>query len=273
MKTPLLKDRCIAISISNSPDMAARGLGKEHLEDAMSEIARHLIASGGTVAYGGDLRPGGFTELLFEIVNRYRLNSDSDKILVKSYLAWPVHAVMSSDDIKRMRSGLEGLASIVLLSADGAELKLEDRPSESLPVADAEWAPALTAMREKMASQVQARVALGGQTAKYKGRLPGIAEEALIQLKRGKPLYLLGGFGGCSADLAMKMGLSSSTVQFGSSSWPGLEEFEKFGASDLRNGLTVEENGRLAETVHVDEAAALILRGLLKASKARSRKT
>src|SRR3954464_1054331 len=32
-----------------------------------------------------------------------------------------------------------------------------------------------------MASQVHARIALGGQTATYKGRLPGIAEEALIQ--------------------------------------------------------------------------------------------
>lgn len=271
MKKPLLKDKRVAISISNSPDMAVRGLGKEHLEDAMSEIARHLIASGATLAYGGDLRPGGFTELLFEIVNRYRLNRDSEKILVKNYLAWPVHAALDRAEIEKMLSGLEGLASIVLLSLDGKEIGLDDRPPGRIPVSDADWVPGLTAMRKTMASQVQARIALGGQTATYKGRLPGIAEEALIQLERRAPLFLMGGFGGCSADLVRQIGVSSASITTSPVTWPGLEEFDEFGPSDLRNGLTDTENSRLAETVHVDEAAALILRGLLNTRKNKSR--
>jgi hypothetical protein len=272
MKKPLLKGRCVAISISDSPDMAVRGLGKEHLEDAMSEIARHLIASGATLAYGGDLRPGGFTELLFEIVNRYRLNSDSDRTLVKNYLAWPVHAGLDRTEIEKIAGGLEGLAAIILLSSEGKEIGMDDRPPERISISDAEWAPALTAMRKMMASEVNARIALGGQTAKYKGRLPGIAEEAIIQLERRAPLYLMGGFGGCTADLVRAMRISSSGIATGSSSWPGLEEFDKFGPSDLRNGLTAAENGRLAETVYVDEAAALILRGLFNVEKTTPRR-
>src|SRR5712672_3379550 len=101
MRATFLKGSSIGISISESPDMGVRGFGKEHLDDAMTEIARHLIACGASLAYGGDLREGGFTELLFEIVNRYRLNQDSERILVKNYLAWPVHASMSADQIER----------------------------------------------------------------------------------------------------------------------------------------------------------------------------
>jgi hypothetical protein len=76
LKDALLGGSCVGISISNTPDLAALGFGNEHLEDAMTEIARHLIACGATLAYAGDLREGGFTELLFEIANRYRANKD-----------------------------------------------------------------------------------------------------------------------------------------------------------------------------------------------------
>ena len=52
--------------------MAALGLSEEHLQDAMTEIALQLLSSGKSLAYGGDLRVHGFTELLFELVERYR---------------------------------------------------------------------------------------------------------------------------------------------------------------------------------------------------------
>ena len=37
----------------------------------MAEIARHLLAVGARLAYGGDLRNNGFTLLLFELALRY----------------------------------------------------------------------------------------------------------------------------------------------------------------------------------------------------------
>jgi hypothetical protein len=33
----------VAISISESPDMGILGLATEHLDDAMAEIARHIL--------------------------------------------------------------------------------------------------------------------------------------------------------------------------------------------------------------------------------------
>ena len=41
-----LSGRTVAVSISESPDMKVLGLAQEHLDDAMSEVARHLMAMG-----------------------------------------------------------------------------------------------------------------------------------------------------------------------------------------------------------------------------------
>jgi hypothetical protein len=292
MKKPgALAGRCIALSISESPEMAVLGLGKEHLEDAMTELARHLIASGASVAYGGDLRPGidrggsrgeirasepstdhggvGFTNLLFEVVNRYRLNRDEDRILVRNYLAWPVHSVLRKNDIEALQHGLEGLADLILLSLDGKRISLDDRPQEPITVKQDEWIDGLTAMRRTMAAETQARIVLGGKTSGFKGSMPGIAEEALIQLNQAAPLYVLGGFGGCSHDLAVAMRLDTRSP---TADWTAVSKFNRFSPSNLRNGLTEAENKRLASTAHVDEAAALVMRGLFKLSRKNKRR-
>lgn len=48
------------------------------------------------------------------------------------------------------------------------------------------------------------------------------------------------------------------------SKWARREAFEAFTCTDLNNGLTQTENATLAVTPHVDQAIALILRGLLR---------
>jgi hypothetical protein len=268
VKDAFLDGSCIALSISESPDLAVLGLAKEHLEDAMTEIARHLIACGATLAYGGDLREGGFTELLFEIVNRYRANKDNDKILVSNYLAWPVHVSLDEGAIRTWQNGLQGLARLILLSEDGHEIALADRgPAKGSPGAD-EWKRGLTAMRETMGSHIKARIVLGGQTANYRGRLPGIAEEALIQMTRKAPLYVLGGFGGCARDLVSLMGIGQRDTSRSATvgQWAGSDAFRNFGADHLNNGLSAAENRQLAGTVYPDQAMALVLRGLMTLS-------
>ena len=260
MKNGSLEGCRIAISISDAPDMGVRGLGKEHLEDAMTEVARHLLALGAQLAYGGDLRPEGFTELLFELVHRYRRNEQAERVAVRNYLAWPVHASTPPDKIKQLRLALEGIAELVLLTPDGKVMTQTEtgKPAEPTP---SDWRSGLTAMRNTMASETQARVVLGGRTTGYRGRFPGVAEEALIQIENKAPLYVLGGFGGCSFDIAAALGLSSAN---GQASWEGLKNFTAYRAEDLRNGLEFDENVALANTVHADEASALIMRGLLR---------
>lgn len=264
-----LSQRAIAIAVSESPDMASLGLAPEHLRDAMAEIARHLLAMGARLVYGGDLRANGFTELLFELVARHRRDADVGDIrpAVVNYLAWPTYVTKPSADLRSLAGELQGLAELHFLDRQGAETAVDSlvdaqRPSPS----DADWAEALTAMRGVLTAASDARVVLGGRIDGYKGRMPGIAEEALTALQAGQPLYLLGGFGGCARDIAVEIGLLRNTTS-GATVWAERHAFQNFGHGALRNGLTEAENRTLAKTVHVDEAVALILRGLLRLAK------
>ena len=55
------RQHVIAVSTSESPDMAVLGLSDGHLRDAMAEIARHVLKFGSRLVYGGDLRQYGWT--------------------------------------------------------------------------------------------------------------------------------------------------------------------------------------------------------------------
>ncbi|EML9403055.1 hypothetical protein RFI33_001470, partial [Klebsiella pneumoniae] len=98
----MLSQHVIAISTSDSPDMPVLGLSQQHLYDAMTEIARHLLALGARIVYGGDLRANGFTELLFELVARHRRDADEgdERSSILNYLAWPVHMQKDSSDLE-----------------------------------------------------------------------------------------------------------------------------------------------------------------------------
>lgn len=263
-----LSQKAIAIAISDSPDMAALGLAPEHLRDAMAEIARHLLAMGARLVYGGDLRANGFTELLFELVARYRRDADigDARPAVVNYLAWPIVVSKPAAELRGLVDELAGLAELHFLDRQGADLVPAALNDAARPtVTDEDWSVALTTMREVLTRVSDARIVLGGRTQGYKGRMPGIAEEALTALQASQPLFLLGGFGGCARDIAVALKLLPQSASL--ATWPGQDAFVPFDNISLRNGLTVEENTTLARTVHVDEAVALILRGLLRLAK------
>jgi hypothetical protein len=266
-----LSQRVIAISTSDSPDMPALGLSDEHLKDAMAEIARHLLALGARLVYGGDLRAHGFTELLFELVARHRRDADDGDIrpAVINYLAWPVHIYMKAKDLERLSADLAGSAELICLTLDGRRLTLVERQKLApRQPTKAEWARGLTAMRHVMRQEADARIVLGGRVDQYKGVMPGIAEEALLSLQSKQPLFLMGGFGGCARDIAETLGIIAPWAA-SHPAWRERQQFEMFAMSDLNNGLTAEENATLARTPHVDQAVTLILRGLLGGGRSR----
>ena len=263
--TPL--DTCaprpIAVSISESPDMGVYGLGLGHLREALADFAIHLLASGDDLAYGGDLREHGFTELLFELAARYRQPAETRvRPPVTNYLAWPVHIRMPVEKLHDLESDLRGSAQLALLGHDGSRLTMEERQTLQRHDPDhCEWTEGLTRMREVMRVETDARVVLGGRVEGYKGRMPGIAEEALLSLQSGQAVFLVGGFGGCTRDIAETLGLVDPWAGSGPR-WPGREAFEEWGAGDLHNGLSRDENRLLAHSPYVDEVVDLVLRGL-----------
>lgn len=258
---PTIAGRTVAISISESPDMAVLGLSDAHLRDAMDRLALHLLASGASLAYGGDLRANGFTDWLFELVSRYQRPASEVRIGVTNYLAWPIHISMDTDELEAISDSLAGTGELVCLTQEGRRLDPAAWSQRALhQPTDEEWAAGLTAMRRVMRGATQARIVLGGRVAGYKGTMPGIAEDALLSLQKNQPLFLLGGFGGCTRDIAETLGLAERWA--GSRpAWPGRQQFKEF-SSDLSNGLSAEENATLARTRHIDQATVLVMRGL-----------
>lgn len=261
-----LSQCAIAVSVSESPDMQLLGLGEQHLRDAMAEIARHLLALGSRLVYGGDLRTEGFSELLFELVARHRRDADLDdrRTGVTNYLAWPVHIQMTREDMECNLADLDGVAELICVALDGRLLTLPQRQAlASAQPTDQEWTAGLAAMRLAMRSGTHARIVLGGRVGQFKGSMPGIAEEALLSLQAKQPIFLIGGFGGCTRDIAETIGLALPWAA-SRPNWPRRHEFEAFTWESLNNGLTLEENAVLALTPHIDQAIALVLRGLLR---------
>ena len=253
--------RNIGISISESPDMRYFGFTNGHLKDAMAGFAIHLLASGANLAYGGDLRDRGFTRLIFDLVLRYRPHEEKVPP-VANYLPWPVHAIMKTEDIRALDEELQGFARLVLVALDGSTMHCEGhQPVRPDTVDDAKWCVGLTAMRELMLEQTDARLVLGGRLEGYKGAMPGVAEEALLAMKAKQPVFLVGGFGGCARDIAETLGIVEPWA--GSrSAWEGRELFSCYTDDDLNNGLMSAENRQLAATQHVDQAITLVMTGL-----------
>jgi len=259
----VLRNHVIAVSVSDSPDMAYLGLSQEHLQDGMVEVARHLLALGARLNYGGDLRSGGFSELLFEIVQRHGrdINEDSPQA-VTNFLAWPVHLRMPFADVERAAVELKGIAELVCLDENGKRMLLQNRKQvQQREPSNSEWSDGLTAMRRAVQAEIHARIVLGGRVENFKGSMPGIAEEALLSLHSSSPLFVLGGFGGCARDIAETLGLAAPWAPL-NRAWPERAAFSKFGPGSLNNGLTEAENRILAKTPHIDQAIILILKGL-----------
>lgn len=272
MTTRLHAPQAIGISVSASPDMEVLGFIKEHLEDVLAGLAVFLLATGTDLAYGGDLRKlrnGGFTEFLFELAGRYQRRGQSLTRVV-NYLAWPVHIRMPVDQLEKVATTVAPAARLVLVGPDGAPMSPEERrtlvPREP---SDEEWQLGLTAMRTAMRDNTSARVVVGGQVENYKGKMPGIAEEVLLSLEAGQPVFLVGGLGGCARDIAEALGVIDPWN--GVRSWPGRKLFDDYAEDSLGNGLTADENRRLAQTPYINQAVNLVMLGLYRLFRRRPR--
>ena len=282
--TPL-KSRIIGISISNSPDLPSRGMSLEHLEDAMVECARYLLAQGGSLAYGGDLRPGGFTTILFELARSHNRAGSTERI--HNFLAWPIHLRIDTDLWKEYLDEIRSykISPPADLGVDAVNYLAPDDAAGRYA-----WARSLTVMREEMDRKVDARVLLGGQVNGFKGKYPGLLEEALLALRSNKPVYLIGGFGGCTRlivdtvkggtpeafteafqqrqdplyeGLAARYQDASSQGRTTAIDYAGeLEYLRQRGVGGLNNGLSEAENEVLFVSRSLPEIVYLLLKGL-----------
>ena len=209
--------RLVGISISTGPDLTERGYGLEHLHELMIFVARSSLRLGTVdspvdLAYGGDLRPGGFSETLFDLAQAE--SQGEQKGRVYSYLAWPYYLDLSrSDEAQRLNI-------CYFMRVTPAEAGFPEYASDVAPAALEEdqktllTAQCISRLREAMtlggmkriddkpAPALAARIILGGKVADYTGIMPGLFEEFMLAQEQQIPTFIAGGYGGASAALA-----------------------------------------------------------------------
>lgn len=280
----ILKNIKIGLSISDSPDLISYGLSKTHLEDALVEFSRYLLVHGGKLLYGGDLRQGGFTEILYNLVRNYFPEDAQSAHKIHNYQAWPLYLNLTT----KIRAELNKVVSFKMIEPpDNIQVERETFLPPDCKENRVIWAQSLTKMREDMNKHLNVRVLMGGAVQNYKGKYPGLLEEAYLALRDGKPLFLVGGFGGCTKAIIkaiqgyqpleftkgfqminndyfeMAQVYNAENINGEPIDYDMIINFFKGrGVESLNNGLSIEENQILFKTPHIPEMISLVLKGL-----------
>ena len=282
-----LQEKQIGISIADCSDIANFGIGVEMFKDLTIELARYILKANGRLIYGGDLRQGGFTELLRDLAMQYgqKEKSEADVRYVKNYLTWPLYNNLTREQRAEYLASRIDLVSAMpgcAVTPDERDIFIPEGLSEETKL---KWATSLTQMRVDSIEESFARIIAGGKVQGFSGFMPGIAEEFMVAYNSKKPIFLIGGFGGCSHIIAnilegklKAQALRGICIQ--DDTYQGFIEFavgkgyevdysffDKIKTSGLNNGLDLDENARLFHSVDIIEIVSLVLKGLSRILK------
>jgi len=276
----------IAVSVSDNEEIENLGLSIQHLKDVMIELARYIMANGGTLLYGGHLQKEGFTKLFAELSYQYKFLNDKSFRFV-NYFPFPnsnsLTLEIKADFVKQQ-------VEPVLIETP-KHLGEVDKNRKYDPFNNIEdryiFSECFSDMRNIMAENSHARILLGGKQSKFLGYLPGIIEEAYYSLKANKPIYIIGGFGGAAKSLSKiirgevpkeltnEFQYNDEILQKFKKEYQAkasvpidydiiIDFFKKFNLeffSEL-NGLSVDENIVLFESQNIHEIVFLLMKGL-----------
>lgn len=280
----------VAISLGKADVAAVPGIGPDDIERVHLDLCKRLLQRGHVLVYGGDLKPTGFVE---ELIGLAAESADDPAAVrrapeqkIRNGVAWPIHLQYDAADLARRH-----LAAMFerYEPPEDVELTPEQRTTfvpPDTPQRRFWWSRSLTAMRERLDATTDARVVVCGRGIGSSGAVPGIFEEAVIAVRAGTPLFLVGGLGGVAVPLieAVRRGTTDVFTRAAQCAHPPMAEFyaylDRIGRGDLAdfagmvkslhdagiaglgNGLTAAENERLFTERDWPTAAELLLDGL-----------
>jgi hypothetical protein len=230
-----LANRVIALSISDTPDLARLGMADDEDTRILGALLTPLVFSGARIAYGGRIRPTARTNFTLEVSTQlaeayrrtdiqlgrrpmihYLRSRDAHREGPDALFAHVLRLGAASEI--RLLSGETSLASllpkgrIVDVRLGGRALGVSS-PGElaAIPELAAIFANQppndLPGMRTVMARETDARVLLGGRVSDTLGGVSGVVDEGLATLDVGKPLLIVGAAGGSSREAGGALGL------------------------------------------------------------------
>ena len=236
MSALLLSNRLIAMSVSETPDLAVLGMLEGEDKLVLGAVLTPLVHSDARIAYGGRIEHPGSINFTLEISGQLsesyrRMDTALGKRPIIQYLrardaqnAGPeklfAHALrLGSHSEIRLLAGEVTVATLLpagrmvdvhvgtrapVACLSSADLGLIPEIKTFLTQAADEELPAL---RRVMTAQMDARITMGGAIARTAEGRSGVIAEGLAALDAGKPLLILGGVGGASRDMAVYLGL------------------------------------------------------------------
>ncbi len=244
----------IGISVSPCSDAEKIGYDNRQINRIVVRAAQFFLNRDMQVIFGHDWRKDGVMEAIAKFAIKVASgakNSDD------SYVYSRMHREKGEAQprmINVVPTGGKPLSRMVRQAVHDSGGVLEAISSNDLPskykdlFSESDRSSELTAVRHWITNQLDpgCRVCLGGKIKGFEGDESGVIEEAKLALKLGKPLYLLGGFGGAARS-------------FGESNQRGSS---KYWLSE--NGLEKDEKRKLFDTTDVEFALRTISIGINK---------
>jgi len=268
------------------------------VEDVWCEVARRLWNEGATLSYAGRWAsgPGGWlmTFLKNELSKRPpEPSADADRRGKPD--AWLENFL---DDVTSEHESVDRAISAADRDRLGIKVTFASHLTDEERGLDPWLSAALEHFRRRLAvtDASVARFVVSGARSGFKGRFPGIAEEVMLTLAQGKPVYIAGAFEGAAYDVGSMLGLAhprrgevpQSLKADPIEAEAGLSHIREklrpgpwvdlpIDAADLveflkshamggpkwpSNGLTAEENRRLFVSRDPKEVADLVVMGL-----------
>lgn len=287
----ILSEERVGISISDVAyeTFFEHQINTDSLIRLAQDLGRHLLSRSATLIYGGDMRPGGFTEFILDEASILKDRLVDTIPHVENHLAWPLY--ISDKEITAWRAKYTQVMTTIEheIPSDVDEgLDKDTFLPPSSPLNSYIWSRCLTEMRKQSIFSSTARICAGGKLSGYKGKMPGVLEEILLALEAKKPMYLLGAFGGVVSDVCnlilndiIPEPLTEKWQMLHNEGYSDLQELARSRGHDsnyveisevLKNlstlelasrcGLDENEYKRLMISPFIDECIYLILKGL-----------
>ncbi len=259
-----LAGRLVAVSVSETADLAQLGFPQDQMDLTLLALLVPLVADGACIAYGGRIEhPHNFTLVISEqlgeayrrleqtlgrrpfvhFVAQHRLlATPPDQLLAHLKLLAPYGEIWVTGPegiVGSMAAAGKGQAELAAceergLGAGGAiEIfksaagLLETRAYRAIQaLAAVDPNSSFTHMRAQMAAHCDARVQVGGRKTGFSGPISGLCEEALLTIAGRRPLFVLGGFGGASRDIAAALGMLDPAECVPPKAGPDLDRYE-----------------------------------------------